>query len=833
MGRTPASFRKYYSERRTEKGGVSTCLVRHCGQEYASRASASLELHHYAAHVVPALEEELHRLRGRLAAHGEDIPAADIATLLGVRPAPKPSSTGQPTVHASFAAGAERNSSLAARAAERDVIITELIINNNLSFNMCESPEFVALMKHADRKYSPPTRKDVGGPLLDKLYTGAMRHLKQELPHFNYFGTTTDMWTSTPLDSYMAFIATGVDKNFNLRTFMAGCEPMQGKHTGANLAAAFNRAGERLNIRDRIGAVTADHARNNVNMADKLEKCDMIGCICHMLHLTVMDVLQPKKLKKTGYKLVPGAANTASLPPEPSAASQPQPEAVERDTEMEDETEAKQQQARRSKRSRTLSHKMQSWSGAPVSLVQAADEEEEDGDDEDPDPLPESLPQLADMDRLVPLNIISRTTALTVLFTTSSANKKLLKEKIMSDPFDNCMPKRYGMTRWDSFYFMLNTLVVHRKAVDEAVDQLANEHAPHSVERKKMNDKALTPDEWAQAKILCDVLKPFTVLNKKLQSARVTIHLVYRGLYNTLLKLSASSDINKDDFPGVSDVKAVVDFRERIKARLFGVLTYRISTMSPFEWAAFEAGAAFDPAMANVQASMAKLAEGDLSRPQQATADARADKVMGLLAKLHVSVTTKHEEATAAEMEDDDDLALGDDEPPSKRPRVDDDADDEVFAMINDFDDDPPSSQDERYEDQFRIQLVAYFSAAAKIGKDHPLAAFKAGTYEPGGVEKFWRAALQSDSSYSFGGYVADAARAVFAILAASAASERVFSATGLIVSDRRCNLGPDKVNKMAVVKTVSTRFATGSGKEGRFRPYITQRAGELILHKS
>jgi hypothetical protein len=101
----------------------------------------------------------------------------------------------------------------------------------------------------------------------------------------------------------MAITGYFLDEHWNFKQVLLGFEPLDGSHTGENLAAALYEVIGRHGIEDRIMAITTDNASNNNTMFDRIQKAypstplAHIPCMAHVIQLSLNELLGRIKAK--------------------------------------------------------------------------------------------------------------------------------------------------------------------------------------------------------------------------------------------------------------------------------------------------------------------------------------------------------------------------------------------------------------------------------------------------------------------------------------------------------------------------------------------------------
>ena len=123
----------------------------------------------------------------------------------------KPSGTStsrpcQPTVTASFD-NARMYDSKSKDATELNDAVARFICKDQVPIFTVEKDGFKSLVSKLNSKYKLPSRKYFMHTEIPRLYEITKAKVRQSLSSFEYFSTTTDIWTSRTMMSYMSVTA--------------------------------------------------------------------------------------------------------------------------------------------------------------------------------------------------------------------------------------------------------------------------------------------------------------------------------------------------------------------------------------------------------------------------------------------------------------------------------------------------------------------------------------------------------------------------------------------------------------------------------------------------
>lgn len=83
---------------------------------------------------------------------------------------------------------------------------------------------------------------------------------------------TADAWTGPSQKDFLGVTAHWIDDSWVQKELVIGLEPLDGAHTGKNLAEAMVNLAERFHIGEKIQSITTDNASNMTAMVTELVK---------------------------------------------------------------------------------------------------------------------------------------------------------------------------------------------------------------------------------------------------------------------------------------------------------------------------------------------------------------------------------------------------------------------------------------------------------------------------------------------------------------------------------------------------------------------------------
>jgi hypothetical protein len=108
---------------------------------------------------------------------------------------------------------------------------------------------------------------------LDVSLTNAERQALNGLVPGSKCALALDNWSSPGIrHSFMAIIATFIDKDWNIQEALIGFEPLHGSHSGKELATVVKRVIESYHIEESVHSITTDNASNNSTLIQSMNE---------------------------------------------------------------------------------------------------------------------------------------------------------------------------------------------------------------------------------------------------------------------------------------------------------------------------------------------------------------------------------------------------------------------------------------------------------------------------------------------------------------------------------------------------------------------------------
>lgn len=201
---------------------------------------------------------------------------------------------GQSTLHR-FLVPVDKYPRTSKKSKAIDIKIAKMLAANYLSFNFVNSLAFKDLLHELDPRYVVPSRTTFSRTIIPNLYNDSKIVLLKKITDTKQMmscGITTDLWTSTKGDPYIALTCHFVDDNFEYQSITLCNAYFPGSHTSLaiylklkEMLADWNLIGDNISIPIFI---TTDNARNITNAIRNTEWKGIL-CFAHTLQLVITD----------------------------------------------------------------------------------------------------------------------------------------------------------------------------------------------------------------------------------------------------------------------------------------------------------------------------------------------------------------------------------------------------------------------------------------------------------------------------------------------------------------------------------------------------------------
>lgn len=125
------------------------------------------------------------------------------------------------------------------RSQDLDRQLVEMISKKYFPFSTVEDSEFKKFVEMLNAAYKLPTRKTLANSLLPKYYEDIRANVEKEVTGADAVCVTTDGWTSSNNESFIAVTAHFIDGGTKMKSFLLDCVEYRQSHMAINLAQSF------------------------------------------------------------------------------------------------------------------------------------------------------------------------------------------------------------------------------------------------------------------------------------------------------------------------------------------------------------------------------------------------------------------------------------------------------------------------------------------------------------------------------------------------------------------------------------------------------------------
>ena len=165
------------------------------------------------------------------------------------------------------------------------------------SFARMEEPHFLEALKKLRPNSKLPSRKDLGGRLLDDADRNVKEKVDGWLGHDRYGCITTDSWSNIKNEAVINYMFVSEDTNLFLESKQTG----EFSHTATYLASDLSRVIEGIATGHVAGAIMDNTSANKAAwliLKEGHPELFFQGCVAHGLHLLVKDIFAATKARR-------------------------------------------------------------------------------------------------------------------------------------------------------------------------------------------------------------------------------------------------------------------------------------------------------------------------------------------------------------------------------------------------------------------------------------------------------------------------------------------------------------------------------------------------------
>lgn len=178
-----------------------------------------------------------------------------------------------------------------AQAEKITMAIAYLIAVACLSYSFVENIGFRRLMSVLAPNYHVPSRKVFSDHRIPKLYQATKEKITEELRNIEFFGLTTDGWTSSNSHKFIAVTISFINESWQLVCRTLACRDLNISNTGENIKCLIESVVEEYNVKNpQITAAVSDRGANCV-LAVQLAGFEHVPCFAHAINTKMEEML--------------------------------------------------------------------------------------------------------------------------------------------------------------------------------------------------------------------------------------------------------------------------------------------------------------------------------------------------------------------------------------------------------------------------------------------------------------------------------------------------------------------------------------------------------------
>lgn len=168
-----------------------------------------------------------------------------------------------------------------------------LFTNDYQPFSVVEDTGFRKFVSVLNPAYSLPDRKTISNTLIPAAFEECKTGVKNQLKDVDSFCLTTDCWSSSAQESYLALTAHFITNDFSFESVLLDCCLMEGSHTSLALASKITEILTNFDVLlDKVTIIVSDNAQNIKSAITNNLKLKHFGCYAHTLNLIVTDAIE-------------------------------------------------------------------------------------------------------------------------------------------------------------------------------------------------------------------------------------------------------------------------------------------------------------------------------------------------------------------------------------------------------------------------------------------------------------------------------------------------------------------------------------------------------------
>ncbi|XP_046686717.1 zinc finger BED domain-containing protein 4-like [Homalodisca vitripennis] len=173
-----------------------------------------------------------------------------------------------------------------------DKLLLNVFVQDYQPFSVVEDEGFKKFVNGLNPNYVLPNRKTISSSMIPAEYEMCLNAVRQEMLTVSNVTLTTDTWTSSNTESYMALTSHHISNDFELKSILLECSVIRSSHTSVNLAVEIDKIVKKFHLEGKIMIIVSDNASNIVGAITNELKLKHFGCFAHTINLILQDALK-------------------------------------------------------------------------------------------------------------------------------------------------------------------------------------------------------------------------------------------------------------------------------------------------------------------------------------------------------------------------------------------------------------------------------------------------------------------------------------------------------------------------------------------------------------
>lgn len=157
-----------------------------------------------------------------------------------------------------------------------------------MPLSLVESVRFRKFASILDPQYQLPSRKHLSTVLLAKKYDDLKKKLRDKLEKVSSINLTIDLWSNRQMRSYFGITGHYILNEWNLESFVLGCNRVVGWHTAENLMLWYDEIVSDFCVSEKVKQTVPLISKKHLHLFLDLKLSLTLTMLMRMSQMTVM-----------------------------------------------------------------------------------------------------------------------------------------------------------------------------------------------------------------------------------------------------------------------------------------------------------------------------------------------------------------------------------------------------------------------------------------------------------------------------------------------------------------------------------------------------------------